>query len=387
MRKSQAASAWSRVILSQLRRESPISTNRQPLPISSARARARMIFTSPHSTTTATSTDAAAGIPYFRFPNFRFYTSARTIQELLADVEREKHKEREEKKKAGLDTSYIDAEDQEDYMGVGPLIDKLEKEKLKDSGVDLNMYEEPTDSDSDDDERFTPDAIKKTAELFEKKFKRHEDLLKNFTDAETLDEAFKWMNRIDKFEQKHFKLRPEYRVIGELMNRLKESSGKNKFILQHKLNRAIRLVEWKEAYDPNNAANYGVIQHEQVGPSVDLLEHTGFEKEKQIIQGGLDEDDDDEFDDMKEKHDILLGKLNDIDKILEEKLAELDHTFGKKGKVLEEEIRDLAEERNSLTEKKRRPLYRKVSIWIILLGSQSFLNLAYVVPIMSLSCV
>lgn len=70
------------------------------------------------------------------------------------------------------------------------------------------------------------------------------------------------MNRIDKFEQKHFQLRPEYLVIGELMNRMKESTGKNRFLLQQKLNRAIRLVEWKEAYDPNNAANYGVIQHE-----------------------------------------------------------------------------------------------------------------------------
>ncbi|GFY93140.1 ribosomal protein S5 family protein [Actinidia rufa] len=192
------------------RGESPMSTNRQPLPISSTRA----------------TTTAAAGIPHFHFPNsqiclrfhfpgnHRSYSSARTIQELLADVDREKHKEREEKKRAGLDTSYIDAEDQEDYM-------------------------EPTDSDSDDDERFTPDAVKKTAELFEKKFKRHEDLLKNFTHA-----------------------------------------------------------------------------------------------------GGLDED---EFDDVKEKDDILLEKLNDIDKILEEKLAELDHAFGKKRKVLEEEIRDLAE--------------------------------------------
>ncbi|KAH7844132.1 hypothetical protein Vadar_024666 [Vaccinium darrowii] len=159
---------------------------------------------------------------------------------------------------------------------------------------------------------------------------------------ETLDEAYKWMNRIDKFEQKHFKLRPEYRVIGELMNRMKESTGKNRFLLQQKLNRAIRLVEWKEAYDPNNPANYGVIQHEQVGPSVDLLEHAGFKKEKQIIQGRLDEDDNDEFDDMKEKDDMLLKKLNGINKILEEKLAELDHTFGNKGKVLEEEIRDLA---------------------------------------------
>lgn len=56
---------------------------------------------------------------------------------------------------------------------------------------------------------------------------------------------------------------------------------------------------------------------------------------------------------------MLNEKINEIDKKLEEKLAQLDHTFGKKGKVLEEEIRDLAEERNALTEKKRRPLYRK----------------------------
>lgn len=168
------------------------------------------------------------------------------------------------------------------------------------------------------------------------------------------------MNRIDKFEQKHFRLRPEYRVIGELMNRLKVSEGKEKFLLQQKINRALRMVQWREAYDPNEPENYGTIQHDQVGPSEDLLEHAGFEKEKGVIEGA-DDDDDIEFDDMKEKDDILLEKLNAIDRKLEEKLAELDHTFGKKGKLLEEEIRDLAEERNSLTEKKRRPLYRKVS--------------------------
>lgn len=184
--------------------------------------------------------------------------------------------------------------------------------------------------------------------------------------TETLDDAFKWMNRIDKFEQKHFRLRPEYRVIGELMNRLKVAEGKDKFLLQQKLNRAMRLVEWKEAYDPNNPANFGVIGSEQVGASADLLEHAGFQKESQMIRGG-DDDDEQEFDDMKERDDILLEKLNAIDKKLEEKLAELDHTFGKKGKLLEEEIRDLAEERNELTEKKRRPLYRKVSARIILL--------------------
>nr|DAD32356.1 TPA_asm: hypothetical protein HUJ06_011207 [Nelumbo nucifera] len=178
--------------------------------------------------------------------------------------------------------------------------------------------------------------------------------------TETLDDAFKWMNRIDKFEQKHLRLPLEYRVIGEMMNRLKEATGKERFMLLQKLNRAMRMVEWKEAYDPNNPANYGVIQHQQVGPSVEFLEHAGFEREKQMIQGAeLGEDSDEDFSDIKDKDDVLLEKLNAIDKKLEEKLAELDHTFGKKGKVLEEEIRDLAEERNSLTEKKRRPLYRK----------------------------
>lgn len=186
--------------------------------------------------------------------------------------------------------------------------------------------------------------------------------------TETLEDAFKWMNKIDKFEQKHFHLRPEYRVIGELINRLKIAEGKDKFILQQKLNRAMRLVDWKEAYDPNNPANYGVIQHAQVGSNVDDLDNAGFEKQKQMIQGGSDEDEE-EFDDMKERDDILLEKLNAIDKKLEEKLAELDHTFGKKGKVLEEEIRDLAEERNALTEKKRRPMYRKVSTHSILVAS------------------
>ncbi|GMH27967.1 hypothetical protein Nepgr_029810 [Nepenthes gracilis] len=301
-------------------------------------------------------------IPCYQTRGLSFSSSAaaaasRTVQELLAEVEKEKHREREAKRKAGINVDEED-EEEEDYMGVGPIIEKLEKEKLKSTG-DLNSYEEPTDSDSEDDERFGPEEVKKRRDAFEKKFKRHEELLKSFTEAETLDDAFKWMSKIDRFERKHFHLRPEYMVIGELMNRLKEATGKDKFLLVQKLNRAMRLMEWKESYDPNNPANYGIIQREQVGPSVELLEHAGFEKEQQIIQGVGDQDDEEEFDDMKEKDDILLEKLNAIDKKLEEKLAELDHTFGKKGKLLEEEIRDLAEERNSLTEKKRRPLYRK----------------------------
>ncbi|EOY10259.1 Ribosomal protein S5 family protein [Theobroma cacao] len=292
-----------------------------------------------------------------------FSTASSTeVRDLLAEVEREKRREKEDRTRKGLDTKDIDEEDQEDYMGVMPLIEKLEKEKLKDTG-NLDMYEEPTDSDSDedeDDERFGPEAVQKRIEEFEKKHKRHEELLKDFTEAETLDEAFKCMRKIDKFEEKHFRLRPEYRVIGELMNRLKVAEGKEKFILQQKLNRAMRLIEWKEAYDPNNPSNYGVIQLEQVGQSDDLVENAGQEEEEQMVRGAAaDDNDDEEFDDMKEKDNILLEKLNAIDKKLEEKLADLDHTFGKKGKLLEEEIRDLAEERNALIEKKRKPLYRK----------------------------
>ncbi|CAK9174312.1 unnamed protein product [Ilex paraguariensis] len=156
---------------------------------------------------------------------------------------------REERKRAGLDTVDINIEDYEDYMGVGSIIEKLEKEKLKDTGANLNFYKEPTDSDTDDgDERFTPDAIKKRSDKFEKKFKR------------------------DKFEQ--------------------SNSGSA---------RSIKSLE------------------------------------KQIIQGAvLDKDDEEELNDMKEKDDILLEKLNAIDKKLEEKLVELDHTFRKKGKLLEE---------------------------------------------------
>lgn len=250
-----------------------------------------------------------------------------------------------------MDTKDIDAEADEDYLGVTPLIEKIQAQR--DTG-DPNARQEP-DYDSDqDDERFKPEAMKKRRDQFRRKFKRHRELLDNFTDAETLDDAFKWMNKIDKFEQKHFQLWLEYRVIGELMNRLKVAEGKDKFILQQKLNRAMRLVEWKEAFDPKNPANFGVIQYGRAGASADLMEHGGS---KQMLRGE-DDDDEEEFDDMKERDDILLEKLDAIDKNLEQKLAELDHTFGKKGKILEEEIRVLAEERNELTEKKRRPLYR-----------------------------
>ncbi|XP_065853448.1 uncharacterized protein [Euphorbia lathyris] len=312
----------------------------------------RELSTFPHFPTTQT--------PPFSHSSKTFFStsqaaSSRIVNDLLAELEREKQREREARKRAGLDTEDIDNEDEEDYMGIAPLIEKLEKEKLKPAGPDMHRYEEPSDSDSDDDdERFGQEAVTKRFEMFQKKHKRHKELLDNFVASSTLDDSFKWMNKIDKFEEKHFKLRPEYRVIGELMNYLKVAEGKDKFILQQKLNRAMRLADLKEAYDPNKPDNYGVINRTQ-GPHVDHMDDAGLKDDKPL--GGSD--DEEEFDDMKERDDILLGKLNAIDKKLEEKLAELDFTFGKKGKVLEEEIRDLAEERNSLTEKKRTPMYRK----------------------------
>lgn len=104
----------------------------------------------------------------------------RAIQDLLAEVEREKQREREEKRRAG---EAVDEEaEEEDFMGVGPLIEKWEKRIAKETGDD-EAWEIPTDSDSDDDERFSPQEVKKRVEEFEKKHKRHEELLHKFVEA------------------------------------------------------------------------------------------------------------------------------------------------------------------------------------------------------------
>ncbi|CAH8307391.1 unnamed protein product [Eruca vesicaria subsp. sativa] len=280
----------------------------------------------------------------------------RVIRDLLTEVEKEKQREREDRQRQGLDCKDIDAEDEEDHLGITPFIEKLKKQNLKDeNSSELNRREESSDSDSELDEVDWEEERKKE-NIFNKKFQRHKELLQTLTKSETLDEAYKWMTKLDKFEEKHFSLGPEYRVIGELMNRLRVAEGKEKFMLQQKINRGMRLVEWREAFDPNNPANYGVIERDNV-------QNAGEEKEERLVgkeeSGDGGDEEEEEFDDMKERDDILLEKLNVIDKKLESKLSELDHTFGKKGKRLEEEIRDLAEERNALTEKKRQPLYRK----------------------------
>ncbi|KAJ4843260.1 hypothetical protein Tsubulata_009863 [Turnera subulata] len=346
--------SWSRLLLFHHRLRKPSSPS--PIPLLSQR---KISTVSSQITTTTTSSFYSSSRAAKQYSTT---ISSRAVFELQSELEKEKQRERESRIRQGLDTKDIDEEDKEDYLGVGPLIEKLEKERAKvipDSL--LNQFEEPTDSDSDDDDqRFSPEAIKKSEDQLEKKTRRMEELQKNFSDSKTLGDALKWMTRLDKFEEKHFGLRLEYRVIGDLMNRLKDAQGKEKFILQQKLNRAMRLVEWKEAYDPNNPANYGMIQKPQGDPNAAAPEEEDDEAAQPRLLHHKDSDDDEEeeFDDFKERDNILLAKLDAIDRKLEDKLAELDHTFGKKGKLLEEEIRDLAEERNALTEKKRKPMYR-----------------------------
>ncbi|MED6195431.1 hypothetical protein PIB30_037788 [Stylosanthes scabra] len=59
-----------------------------------------------------------------------------------------------------IDGADVNAECEEDYIGVAPLMEKLEKEKLKDKESNLNLFEEPSDSDTDeDDDRFTGEAL------------------------------------------------------------------------------------------------------------------------------------------------------------------------------------------------------------------------------------
>lgn len=120
--------------------------------------------------------------PFSTAPKSSWNYDDKFVKQLLADVEAEKSREREARKVAGLDTADIDAEEHEDYMGIGPRIAKLEKLNLKDANSpDLYKFEEPTDTEDSDEE--TREEFEKRKSMFEKKFKRHEELLRNFVDA------------------------------------------------------------------------------------------------------------------------------------------------------------------------------------------------------------
>ncbi|CAL9152398.1 unnamed protein product [Musa hybrid cultivar] len=119
----------------------------------------------------------------------------RVVQDLLAEVERAKQLAREERRKAGI---ALDGEDEGDYMWVVPLIEKLEKTKVKNSDS-INRFWVPTDSESDDDERFSPDEVKKRLDSSRRSASATRSFSRTFR-RETLDEAHKWMTKIDKFE-------------------------------------------------------------------------------------------------------------------------------------------------------------------------------------------
>jgi small subunit ribosomal protein S5 len=108
--------------------------------------------------------------------------SERAVHELLAELQRERHRDREDRRKQGKEVD--DDEEEQDYMGVKPLIEKLERRKAKEAAAADEGFWEPTDSDSDeDDERYTPDAIKRRIDEFDRKCKRHGELLDSFADA------------------------------------------------------------------------------------------------------------------------------------------------------------------------------------------------------------
>lgn len=103
----------------------------------------------------------------------------RVVRDLIAEVEKEKQREREERQRQGLDYKDIDAEDEEDYLGIEPFIEKLKKQNLKDDG-ELNRREESSDSDSELDE-VDWDEERKKEDIFNKKFQRHKELLQTIT--------------------------------------------------------------------------------------------------------------------------------------------------------------------------------------------------------------
>ena len=111
------------------------------------------------------------------------FQNERVVYELLAEQERERKRDREERKKAGEEVDE-EAEAAEDFFGVRPLLEKLERRKAKEARVPDDVFWEPTDSDSDeDDERFSADSVRRRADEFDRKCKRHNELLRSFAEA------------------------------------------------------------------------------------------------------------------------------------------------------------------------------------------------------------
>jgi len=304
--------------------------------------------------------------------NTRSFSSGRMadVEEMLAELQKEEEREKrekEERKEQRLaegkgngdedDQEEEKDEEEEDYMGLGEIVE----EDVKEDEQEDEEYDNPWDIDDtdDEDERFSRKAQQIRKEDFDKKFQKYQDLLKSFRDSGSFDEAYAFMDRIDRFEAKHFALSNEYKVVGWLINRLKEATGKDRFMLLMKTQRALKQLEWKEAFDPQNPANWGVIKQDDA-PSAEDLEQAEKEKKEHIEgQAAATDNEDEDLSDEEDKEEILRDKLRSIDKEIKKKLADMELSFGKESRELEEEIKDLVERKKSLMEKKKQPLYRK----------------------------
>lgn len=309
--------------------------------------------------------------PLYNGWNARSFSSGRLadVEEMLAELQKEEEREKKQKEERkeqrlaeGKDDG--DEEDQEekddeeeDYMGLGEIVE----EDVKENEQEDDEYDNPWDIDDtdDEDERFSRKAQQIRKEEFDKKFQKYQDLLKSFSNSGSFDEAYAFMNRIDRFEAKHFALSNEYKVVGWLINRLKQATGKERFMLLMKTQRALKQLEWKEAFDPQNPANWGVIKQDDA-PSTEDLEEAEKEKKEQIEgQAPATDHEDEDLSDEEDKQEILRDKLRSIDKDIKKKLADMELSFGKESRELEEEIKELVELKKSLMEKKKQPLYRK----------------------------
>lgn len=98
----------------------------------------------------------------------------------MEEVERERAREREKLIKAGVDVSDLGDEEEPDFLRVGPLLEKLERQNKKDKESELNLREAETDSDSEPEDE---EALNKQVDMFEKKFDQYEKLLDKFAKA------------------------------------------------------------------------------------------------------------------------------------------------------------------------------------------------------------
>ena len=128
------------------------------------------------------------------FRNFSIQADAEAaLRSLLLDIEEEKHKEREAKKKAGI---LIDeAAEEEDYLGVTPLIEKLEAQDAKKHVVhNKRSFDKDSDDDLDDGEDSDdPEVIatrKKQDLINAKKLARFEDLTEGLNRSSNFHHLF-----------------------------------------------------------------------------------------------------------------------------------------------------------------------------------------------------